>query len=203
MKNIFVISYDCDNLGDYFKKCNEDLQYFINSKKFSETVIHCKHNLCNRENLHNELKKHNENYLVVIYAHGDKDKIIDNNKNDIINIDDAMNYNNAIVYSSACYSAEELGKKMHLYTCQLFYGYFRKAYIVSLYKETFIELDNFALKEILQDEDIEPIELCKKIDKYFDARIEEMSSINKLVTPLLMHNRESYKIYKNKEEYPK
>ena len=25
MKNIFVISYDCDNLGDYFKKCNEDL----------------------------------------------------------------------------------------------------------------------------------------------------------------------------------
>lgn len=72
-----------------------------------------------------------------------------------------MNYTNAEAYH-ACYSAEELGKKMHLYTCQLFYGYFRKAYIVSIfYKETFIELDNFALKEILQDEDIEPIELCK------------------------------------------
>lgn len=79
-----------------------------------------KHNLCCKRKSSQWIKKHNENYLVVIYAHGDKDKIIDNNKNDIINIDDAMNYNNAIVYSSACYSAEELGKKMHLYTCQLF-----------------------------------------------------------------------------------
>lgn len=39
MKNIFVISYDCDNLGDCFKKCNEDLQYFINFKKFSKQIF--------------------------------------------------------------------------------------------------------------------------------------------------------------------
>jgi hypothetical protein len=202
MKDIVIVSYYCDELGDYFQQCNENLQHFIKFQDLNITT-HCKHDNCNRDDLHKTLSNLNDNYLVTIYAHGEHNKIKDNSDADLITIDDAMKYyNNAIVYSTACYAANGLGKEMHRYNCKFFYGYTKKAYIVSMYKDTFIELDNFALKKILQNKDIEPVELCKNINSFFDEKINDMRIHNPMVAPLIMHNRESYKIYKNRQEYP-
>lgn len=202
MNDIIIVSYQCDELGDYFQLCNKNLQCFIKYESI-EITTHCEHNNCNRSDLHTKLDAFDDDYIVIIYAHGENDRIRDNNKKDLITIDDAMKYyNNAIVYSIACYSANELGTTMHNYNCKFFYGYTKKSYIVFMYKDIFIELDNFALKEILKHKDIDPISLCQKINHVFDEKIEEMKSENLMVAPLIMHNRESYKIYKNKHEYP-
>lgn len=202
MSDIVIVSYDCDELNDYFWLCNEDIQTFIKYKQLDVTT-HCIHNECNRLNLHEKLDTLVDNYIVVIYAHGENHRIRDNDKNDLITTEDAMkSYNNAIVYSTACYSANKLGMTMHNYNCKFFYGYTKKSYVVSLYKDTFIELDNFALKEILEDQDMCPTYLCKKINCIFDEKIEEMRRNNLMVAPLMMHNKESYKIYKNRQEYP-
>lgn len=202
MKDIVIISYHCDKVGDYFLQCSENLKTFIKFKDL-DIKTHCDHDNCNRVDLHAKLKLFDDNYVVVIYAHGENNRIRDNKQEDLINNDDAMQYyNNAIVYSTACYSANELGQTMHKYNCKFFYGYTKKSYIISMYQDTFIELDNFALKEILENQDIIPTELCKKINCIFDEKIEEMKSENLMVAPLIMHNKESYKIYKNKQEYP-
>ncbi len=202
MKDILIVSYECDRIGNYFKLCNQNLQDFIKFKQFNMN-IHCTHNMNNRESLHSKLEEFSDDYIVSIYAHGEDDRIKNNENEDLINISDARtHYNNAIVYSTACYSANKLGVQMHAYNCKLFFGYIKKSYIVSMYKDTFIELDNFALKEILDNSNIDPTLLCEKINSIFDNRIEEMKKINLMVAPFIMHNKESYKIYKNQKEYP-
>ncbi|MCV6607819.1 MAG: hypothetical protein OIF32_06360 [Campylobacterales bacterium] len=202
MNDIVIVSYHCDELDNYFQLCNEDIQTFIKLKQL-DIETHCLHDECNRTSLHEKLNTLADNYVVSIYAHGENHRIRDNELQDLITIDDSMKYyNNAIVYSTACYSANEIGRKMHLYNCKIFYGYTKRSYVVYMYKDSFIELDNFALKEILVDHSIEPTNLCEKTNYAFDKKIEEMKDLNLMVAPLIMHNRESYKIYKNRQEYP-
>lgn len=202
MNDIVIVSYECDELGNYFELCNKDIQTYINYKKYVMTP-HCQHNSCTRDELHNKIDGLSDDYIVTIYAHGEDSRIKNNEKEDLINLDDAEKYyNNAIVYSAACNSANVLGKTMHSYNCKLFFGHTKKSYVVLMYKDTFIELENFALKEILDQPEFDAHELCQKIDNFFDIKIIEMKETNPLVAPLIMHNKESYKIYKNRQEYP-
>ena len=202
MNDIVIVSYECDELGSYFKLCNENLQDYIHFKQYKLTS-HCQHNSCDRDTLHNKINEFEDDYIVTIYAHGDDCRIRNNEQEDLINLDDATRYyNNAIVYSTACNSANELGKTMHGYNCKLFFGHTKKSYVVLMYKDTFIELENYALKEILDEPEFDPLQLCQKIDNFFDTKIDYMKKENPLVAPLIMHNKESYKIYKNRQEYP-
>ena len=205
MNNIVIVSYDCTELSDYFKKCNEDIKTFISYKNITIN-IDCNHN-SDRNTIHKNINKYTDNYIVSIFAHGEKDRIVDNNKNDLINIDDAKTYyNNAVVYSGACLSANELGFTMQNYNCKLFYGYTKKFYLAPFCKDTFVELNNFALKELLMDISIDPRELCRKIDKFFDDKMDYFSHYESitalLLNPMIMHNKESYVIYKNRDRYP-
>jgi hypothetical protein len=206
MNDIVIVSYDCSELADFFKKCNEDIKNFISLKNINITVD-CNHNL-DRDTIHANISQYHNNYIVSIFAHGKDDKIVDNEENILISIDDAkIYYNNAIVYSGACLSANELGLIMHSHNCKLFYGYTKKYYLSPYCNDTFVQLNNFALKQLLQDIDIEPVALCKKIDEFFDNQMEYFSSHEPttalLLNPLIMHNKESFVIYKNREIYPR
>jgi hypothetical protein len=202
LNNIFIISYDCSRLGNYFLCCNKDIQSFL-STYFAKTTIRCTHNNCDRNILHSELSSCEDNYVVTIYAHGKDDKIIDNSENDLINIDDARSsYNNAIVYSTSCYSANQLGIEMHKYGCKFFFGYSEKSYVCMSSKDIFIELDNFALKKIFLNNTIDGQTIYEETNTFFENKLEEMRDINPLVAPLIMHNKESFKIYHNQMIYP-
>jgi len=205
MNNIVIVSYDCTELSDYFKKCNEDIKTFISYKNITIN-IDCNHN-SDRNTIHKNINKYTDNYIVSIFAHGCDDRIVDNDENILINTDDAIiYYNNAIVYSGACLSANELGTTMHSNNCKLFYGYTKKFYLSPFSNDTFVELNNFALKELLINENIEPKELCEKIDKFFNDKIEYFSNHEPIsalfINPMIMHNKESYVIYKNRKNYP-
>ena len=65
MTNIFIVSYDCSKLGDYFLCCNEDIQSFL-SINFPETSIHCTHNGCDSALLHSKLLDYTDDYVVSI-----------------------------------------------------------------------------------------------------------------------------------------
>jgi len=200
--NVFIVSYDCSRLGDYFLCCNEDIQSFL-SINSPATTIRCTHNSCDRTLLHSELSSYEDDYVVTIYAHGEDDKIIDNSENDLINIDDARSsYNNAIVYSTSCYSANQLGIEMHNYGCKFFFGYSNKSYVCMSNKDTFIQLDNFALKKIFLNNTIDGEKIYEETNTFFEDKLEEMKAVNPLVAPLVMHNKESFKIYHNRMIYP-
>jgi len=210
MNNIVIVSYNCDELGNYFQLCNADLQQYIIDTSLS-IAVHCEHNNCDREILHDKLKEFDDDYIVSIYAHGEEENYIKRTKNrirtnkneDLINIENAMHsYTNAIVYSTSCYAANELGETMHLYGCKLFFGYKAKSYLSLLYKDDFIEMDNFTLKLILDAEIIDGRELYKKTNKFLTDKIKEMRTKNPLVAPLIIHNREAFTIYHNKIVYP-
>ena len=202
MNNIVIVSYDCDELGDYFKLCNIDLQQYI-SDNHIEIDVHCEHDNCNRENLHSKLIEFTDNYIISIYAHGENNRIKNNKKEDLINMDDAKShYHNAIVYSTSCFTANELGVEMHNYGCKFFFGYKAKSYLSLNHKSDFIEMDNYTLRLILDEKTIDGRVLYEKTDKYFIAKLNELRVINPLLAPLIMHNRESFVIYHNRKEYP-
>ena len=202
MTSIFILSYDCSKLGDYFLRCNEDIQSFLSTNS-PKTTIRCTHNSCDSTLLHTELSSYTDDYVVTIYAHGEDDKIIDNSENDLINMTDAKSsYHNAIVYSTSCYSANKLGIEMHKYGCKFFFGYSEKSYIGMSHKDKFIELDNFALKEIFLKNTIEGKVIYEITNAFFEDELEKMKKTNPLIAPLIMHNKESFKIYHNRTAYP-
>lgn len=119
MNDIFIVSYDDSKLGDYFSLCNNDIRKFLQNNHPSVNI----HNFHNQTThlLHGELSSHNNDYIVAIYAHGDNNKVVDQNGDDLINMKDAeSSYHNAIVYSTSCNTANELGSKMHNYGCKFF-----------------------------------------------------------------------------------
>ena len=202
MKNIFIVSYECDTLKNYFLLCNKDIQSFI--KSHDETIkAYCEHNTCNRSLLHEKLSSYNDDYIVSIYAHGNDDTVVDNEQNDLINMVDAkVSYNGAIVYATSCYTANTLGKEMHSYNCKFFFGYTDKSYVVLSEKELFIELDNFALKKIFLTNSIDGKSISDATDNFFWDKVKEVETINPMLAPLIMHNKEAFKIYHNRIEYP-
>lgn len=204
MKDIVVISYDDPkNLGKYFEKCRDDLESYIESSSITPN-IHCIHSDCTKEKIDNIINILDDDYCVVVYAHGNKDFIVDQNKNTLIDKNDVHHFHNAIFYSTACSNAEKegLGYELILRMSKLFFGYSKKAYGIKDESEHwlddyFVQTDNYALKEILngirhgQD-------LYEKTYDFFYTKYRKLEEIDTVSAAWLYHNMDVMRVY----EYP-
>lgn len=196
MNDIFIISYNCSINEDYFLKCNQDIQQFISSYR-SDMNIHCTHHDCKRETLHEKLSSYNDEYIVAIYAHGDENRVVDQIFRDLINLDDSRSYyENSIVYSTACKTAVNLGKELITKgKCKLFFGYSDEAQFSHDHKEIFVELDNYALKIIISEENLDKEYLRQKTEIFFKEKLKEMRMNCPIIAPMIMNNKECFEIY--------
>lgn len=207
MNDIIVISYDDEILGQYFKKCRNDLENFIQLHSELSPDIHCMHNNCNQTNVLDQIKSLDDNYCVIVYAHGSEESIKDQHGSILIHKDDASNFHNAVFYSTACNNAESLGIEVIRYGCKLFFGYKKVSYGIEdgsypIYDTFFVESDNFAIKEILNGCN-NGKELYDKTYDFIYSCCLKLEEIDDALVPFLFHNLESFKIieYPNKEYY--
>ncbi|BFU77671.1 hypothetical protein ALC152_08860 [Arcobacter sp. 15-2] len=196
MNDIFIISYTCKRLGDYFYLCNIDLQDFIKTLE-NKIQIHCSHQSCKNDLLHKSLSQYSENYIVTIYAHGNNDKVVDELNNDLITLDDSKKfYKNSIVYSTACKTANNLGLSLVKEGgCKLFFGYSDSSHISTLHKADFVEMDNFTLKLILSENTTDKDYLKAKTEEFFQKKLHESRMQNPIIAPMIMNNKECFQIY--------
>lgn len=204
MKDIVVISYDdSGKLGKYFEKCRNDLELYLVTTSLTAKV-HCTHGDCTKGKIDNLVKSLTDDYCVVIYAHGNKDEIIDQNKISLINKDDILHFENSIFYSTACSTAEKegLGYELILKMSKLFFGYSQEAYGIkdgaeSWVYDYFVQTDNYALKEILSGNRMGKV-LYEKTYDFFYNKCVELEKKDEVLAPLLYHNMDIMRIY----EYP-
>lgn len=204
MKDIVVISYDDpEKLGKYFEKCRDDLELYLETTS-TTAKVHCIHGDCTKEKIDSIVKSLDDDYCVVVYAHGNKDEIINQDKISLINKDDIFHFHNSIFYSTACSTAEKegLGYELILKMSKLFFGYSQKAYGVRDGAELwvddyFVQTDNYALKEILRGNRIGKA-LYEQTYDFFYSKYVELEEKDETLAAWLYHNMDVMRVY----EYP-
>lgn len=201
MKDLVVISYDdSGDLGKYFKNCRDDLMEYLATESLSPN-IHCMHGSCNKGSIDTVVSSLDDDYCVIVYAHGNKMLVADQNGTTLIHENDINHYDKSIFYSTACSNAESLGYKMVNYVSKIFFGYKDNAWGLDGPEGTiFVETDNFALKKILSG-CRNGKELYNDTYDFFYGKYVELEKVNDALAPLLYHNMSIMRVYEhpNKE----
>jgi|GEM_PF-4970418 len=198
MNYILVAYEDTGDLKDYFIKARNNLNDFLLSldKRILNDI---KKNCDSNSFIKNCIVQSDEKLNLIFHSHGDETSILDNNNIEFLNYQmDLSTIKINIFYSTACETAKGKLKSKIIKQSNIFFGYNSIAYVVvgnDNIKDTFIECDNFCIKQIalgFVNKDLLEI----KTDQFFKNQIEEFIKKDLIVEAiLLMHNKESIEIH--------
>jgi hypothetical protein len=150
MLNI-VIAFDNQNvvLGQYFEDCQRDIVALLDEQnhmvKLCSLVPSAK---CNVAYIDIAIPQLNSNpFIFIVYTHG-LDEELKCNGAAFITMDNCHHFANSLFYSTACLIGKKLAPELIKTGCKAFIGFKEETEVFknSLYRQTFIECDNYALK---------------------------------------------------------
>ncbi len=150
----FVIAVDDQDaaLGAYYADCNQDIAALFEEH---DTLIRSYSKItstqCNVAYIDIVIPQINMNpFIFIAYTHGVNDGLKCNG-GAFVSIDNCRHFINSLFYSTACLVGERLGPELINKGCRSFVGFREESEVFqnTLYRQTFIECDNFAIKMFL------------------------------------------------------
>jgi hypothetical protein len=145
----FIVAYDDKDaiLGTYFEDCKNDIVHLLKEHGYAYHEI--SNRSCNSTYIDIVIPTINSNpFIFIAYTHGVDDGLICN-EGAFISIDNCYHFCNSLFYSNACLIGKRLAQELINKGCKVFIGFKEESKVLyenDIYRKTFIECDNYALK---------------------------------------------------------
>ncbi len=197
MKYILV-AYDDEIVKDYFVKARSELNTFLLGS--GKTVLNNIDSNCSSSTFRGCcIANHSESKSLVFYSHGTEFSITDLTNNSFVDCETSLSdFNIDIFYSVACETAKGALKEEIIAHSNRFFGYNSVSYVPVGGSEisTFIDCDNFCIKEMISNSHLTNSELISHTENFFKDKIKKLVNKKLIVeAALLMHNKEAVEIH--------
>ncbi|CAM3972711.1 hypothetical protein MUGA111182_19885 [Mucilaginibacter galii] len=203
MVNLLITYDDNDStLANYFEANHTYVSGFVS--ELPDIVLHSMRGLdLSQDSVTVKINEFEQKpFLFAGYSHGNCDQLLTDN-GVFVCADNSASFKDAIVYTTACGAAENLGGTLINEGCVSFIGYhdYSLAPTNEDFNDLFIECENFALKRFIT-EDITYGDAFDSMLQKFDDEMVNMYQANEIITAMeLLHNRERIDI--QGDEYKK
>ncbi|GHT57595.1 hypothetical protein AGMMS50239_00190 [Bacteroidia bacterium] len=193
-----VIAFDNQNveLGSYFDDCKKDIVEFFNEQNgLVQSCCEIPSPQCNVAYIDVRIPQLNSNpFIFIAYTHGIEDGLRCSGDS-FVSTANSHHFTNSLFYSTACLAGRKLAPDLINKGCKAFIGYMEESEVFknAIYKQTFIECDNYALKMLLivPEATVETSFVAMK--NHFTNKIDRLQEMGEspLFTASLVANREA------------
>lgn len=193
-----VIAFDNQNaeLGSYFEECKKDIVDFFNEQNgLVQLCCEVPSPQCNAVYIDIRIPQLNSTpFIFIAYTHGIEDGLRCGGDSFVSTVN-SHHFTNSLFYSTACLVGRKLAPDLINKGCKAFIGYKEESEVFknAIYKQTFIECDNYALKMLLTVPDATVGTSFAAMKNHFTNKIDRLQEIGEspLFIASLVANREA------------